>query len=121
MSDTADFLPTLGGPDPDCFDRNGRMIRCCKGGDGGAAKAAERARRQAQLQHEDNMRQLRKQSRVAANAKSPEFTPAAPPAAASVDTLEAGMDQRRRMAKRFGFNATKSGEMLGATSSLGGA
>jgi hypothetical protein len=31
------------------------------------------------------------------------------------------MDQRRRMAKRFGFNATKSGEMLGATSSLGGA
>lgn len=65
------------------------------------------------------MRNLRKQARVAAEAKSPEFNPASPPTAASEDVSQAGMSQRRKATRRFGFAATVSPSTLGAMQSLG--
>lgn len=86
-----------------------------------AAAMAERSRAQAAAQHEENMRNLRKQQRLAANTSRPDFSPASPPSSGSVDIVEAGIDQRRKAQKRFGYNATVSATpMLGAISSLGG-
>ena len=65
------------------------------------------------------MRQLRKQARTAANAKSPEFTPAAPPAAASQEVQDAGFEMRKKQQRRFGFGKTVSAETLGTNSTLG--
>ncbi len=75
---------------------------------------------QAQKQHEDNMRNLRSQQRMAANAPSQDpLQPASPPQQANPDTMAASVNQRRQMLKRFGFNATVSNP-LGGTSMLGG-
>lgn len=73
---------------------------------------------QARLQHLDNMRNLRKQQRVAANAKSPAFNPAAPPMASNEQTLDARTDEQRRARRRFGTQAT-TGETLGSNQNLG--
>lgn len=112
----------FGGPaySPDIFGPDGRLTKFCKGGGSNQAQeAAEASRRQAKLQHEENMRNLRKQARVAAEAKAPEFTPASPPAAASEDVSQAGMSQRRKALRRFGFNSTISANTLGTMQALG--
>lgn len=120
-SDALAFLPSYL---PDCFDVSGRMVRFLKSKSSGAddaAAQAEASRAQAQAQHEENMRNLRKQQRVAANTSRPEFSPASPPSSASVDIVEAGIEQRRKSQKRFGFSATVSATpMLGSMSTLGG-
>lgn len=71
-------------------------------------------------QHEDNMRQLRQQARVAANAAAPSFTPASAQAAGNADTIEAGVDAMRRGKRRFSFAKTQDKTSLGGGSLLGG-
>lgn len=112
-----------GGPhySPDIFGPDGRLKRFCGGGggDGGAAAASQQSTAASQKQHEDNMRQLRAQARVAADATSPQFTPASAPAAASVDTLAAGLDSRRKAGRRFGYSKTADTNALGSLATLG--
>ena len=120
MKDSSDFAPLFA---PDCFGPDGRLVRLFKGGSTAARQASEEQANaqleQQKKQHEENMRQLRAQARVAADAKAPSFTPAAPPSSASVDTLQAAVDQQRKAARRFGFNRTADSSTLGTLSTLG--
>ena len=103
----------------DVFRPDGRLSKLCKGGDGGAG-AAQASMAQAQQQHEDNMKLLRQQQRLAANAPSADaFQPASPPQMANTDTVAASTDLRRRALMRFNFNSTVSNP-LGSTTTLGG-
>jgi hypothetical protein len=111
-----------GGPhySPDIFGPDGRLNRFCGGGgDGGAGAAAASSAAQSQKQHEDNMRQLRAQARSASEVSSPQFTPASAPAAASVDTVAAGLDSRRKAGRRFGYSKTADTNALGSLATLG--
>lgn len=112
-----------GGPhySPDIFGPDGRLKRFCGGGggDGGAAAASQASVAESARQHNDNMRQLRAQSRAAAEVSSPQFTPASAPAAASVDTVAAGIDARRKAGRRFGYSKTADTNALGSLATLG--
>ncbi|CAB4163610.1 hypothetical protein UFOVP813_36 [uncultured Caudovirales phage] len=109
-----------GGPhySPDIFGPDGRLVRFCGGGGGGGSAPAPNTS-ESTKQHEENMRQLRAQARVAADATSPKFTPASAPAAASVDTIAAGLDSRRKNGRRFGYAKTADANALGMLATLG--
>ncbi len=124
LKDSFDYVPgggaffdiSLVGPD-------GRLSRLCKGGDNGAAAAAEAARLESQRQFELSMKLQKQQMRLAASSRSPEFSPASPPLAASSETAEAGLNRKRQVQRRFGTSQTiLAGEKafgLGSSSTLG--
>lgn len=105
------FFPGIVGP-------NGRLAFLCKGGGSAqASKDAAAARRQSLMFHRENMKLSRQQMRMAAAANKPiEYLPGAAQATASVDQAAAGLDYRRKAAKRFGTSST----IMAAGSGIGG-
>lgn len=117
MSDYEDF----GGPawSPDLFLPNGRLARLHKGGGNGAAIEEQRAARlQSAAQFKEQMALMRQQYEDAQKVKTPAYVPASAPQEGSPDVVNAGMEMRRRMQRRFGSAATR---MYRPTPQLGGA
>jgi hypothetical protein len=92
-----------------------------------AIKEQSKARKLSEAQFKEQMAFMQKQSEMAGGFQMPDMKPPSPPTSASPDVFEAGQEQRRRSARRFGFaKTTMKGETratapMGGASTLGGA
>ena len=92
-----------------------------------AIKEQAKARKLSEEQFKQQMEFMKSQEMEVGNFEIPKSVPASPPTSASPDVFEAGQEQRRRSARRFGFaKTTMKGETratapLGGASTLGGA
>lgn len=92
----------------DLFLPNGRLARLHKGGGSGAAVQEQRlAREQSASQFAEQMALMKQQYADAQKVKTPTYRAAAPAAFRSPETYAAQLEQRRRMQRRFGSQATR--------------
>lgn len=76
------------------------------GGSGAAIEEQKKARLQSAAQFQEQMALMRQQYEDSKKVKPVSFAPASPSAAGSPETYLAGLEARRRSARRFGSAAT---------------
>lgn len=79
------------------------------------------ARKLSEQQFKIQMEFMKKQAEAAGSFEVPKMLPASPPNSASPDVFQAGVEQRMRQGRRFGFAKTVMAGAQRATPALGGA
>ena len=86
-----------------------------------AIREQAKARKLSEQQFKLQMEFMKQQAEMAGSLEIPKMVPASPPNSASPDVFQAGMEERRKAARRFGYSKTVMAGAQRATPALGGA
>ncbi len=87
-----------------------------------AIREQAKARKMSEQQFRTQMEFMKKQAEMAGSFEVPKVVPASPPNSASPDVFQAGVEERMKAGRRFGYAKTvMAGAQPRTTPALGGA